>query len=96
MFLTGPPPTKAEKGRLEAEVMDLRICIDKQINAAEFMYNYGAPATKAARCKVIEEIAELIQPYNPWLLELDFGTKKRNQRCDHQRRDRPFEKYQAG
>ena len=52
--------------------------------------------TKAARCKVIEEIVELIQPYNPWLLELDFGTKKRNQRCDHQRRDRPFEKYQAG
>ena len=75
MFLTGPPPTKADKGRLEAEVMDLRICIDKQINAAEFRYNYGAPATKAARCKVIEEIAELIQPYNPWLLELDFGTK---------------------
>ena len=76
-FLAKPKQTKLEAERLEQEVADLRECIDKSINSPEFTF---APTeqlkpVKAARCKVIDEIASLIQPYNAWLLELDFGKQ---------------------
>lgn len=47
--------------------------IDTRINLAE----YGQPdkPRKIARCEAVEEVANLIQPYNLWLLEIQFGQK---------------------
>ena len=75
--LAKPEQTKAEAKRLEMDLVYLRYCMDKQINAPEFTYalTEQLKPVKAARCKVIEEIANLIQPHNPWLLELKFGGK---------------------
>jgi hypothetical protein len=76
-FLARPEPSKAEAERLEQKLADLRGCIDKSINATEFTYalTEQLKPVKAARCKVIDDIASLIQPYNAWLLELTFGVK---------------------
>ena len=76
-FLAKPDQTQTEARRLEQEVSDLRECIDKSINSPKFTHTptWQWKPVKAARCRVIEEIAGQIQPYNPWLLELKFGGK---------------------
>jgi hypothetical protein len=76
-FLAKPEPSKVEAERLEQELADLRKCIDKSINATKFTYalTEQLKSVKAERCKVIDDIADLIEPYNAWLLELKFGQK---------------------
>ena len=74
-FLAKPEPTKAKAIKLREEnMMYLRYCIDLTLNASTYT-NHMLGANQTARCKDIEKVASLLQPYNQWMLGLEFGDK---------------------
>jgi hypothetical protein len=75
-FMAKPVQSEKEAERLWGEMEYIHACINNTINnEASFFTNSMPGMNNAARCEGVEKVANLLQPYNGWLLEIEFGDK---------------------
>ena len=75
VFLTQPKQTADEFDSLWWDMEYLQQCIGFMVNRASYQTNAMTYSNKLARCEDINTVANLLHPYNQWLVQVEFADK---------------------